>query len=81
MTAAASAPVSVPRSSNARASAWISCEGVEFVRQTGENRTGFVARYLNTLGAEGWELAAVHPLVRTEASYLMLKRLAVSEGA
>ncbi len=59
----------------------ISCEGVEFVRQSGENRTAFVARYLNTQGADGWELAAVHPLVRTEAAYLILKRAAEAAAA
>ena len=32
----------------------ISSEGVEFVRQSGENRTAFMKRYLDTLGDEGW---------------------------
>ena len=32
----------------------ISCEGVEFVRQSAENRTAFVKRYLDALGEEGW---------------------------
>ena len=52
----------------------ISREGVEFVRQRGENRTTFVKRYLDTLGEEGWELASLHPLVRTESSYIIFKR-------
>ena len=52
----------------------ISREGVEFVRQRGENRTTFVKRYLDTLGEEGWELAGLHPLVRTESSYIIFKR-------
>jgi hypothetical protein len=52
----------------------ISSEGVEFVRQAGEHRTGFVKRYLDTLGQEGWEVAAVHPLIRMETSYFILKR-------
>ncbi len=52
----------------------ISSEGVEFVRQSGENRTAFMKRYLDTLGDEGWELAGLHPLVRTESSYVILKR-------
>jgi hypothetical protein len=47
---------------------------VEFVRQSGENRTAFMKRYLDTLGNEGWELTGVHPLVRTESSYVFLKR-------
>jgi hypothetical protein len=52
----------------------ISCEGVEFVRQSGENRTAFLRRYLDTLGEEAWEVVGVHPLFRREASYVMLKR-------
>jgi hypothetical protein len=52
----------------------ISSEGVEFIRQQGEHRTGFVTRYLTALGQEGWEVAAVHPLIRTESSYFILKR-------
>ncbi len=59
----------------------ISCEGVEFLRQSGENRTAFMRRYLDTQGAEGWELAAVHPLVRREASYVILKRQKATERA
>ncbi len=52
----------------------ISSEGVEFIRQQGEHRTGFVTRYLDALGQEGWEIAAVHPLLRMETSYFVLKR-------
>ena len=52
----------------------ISSEGVEFVRQSAENRTAFVKRYLDTLGEEGWELTGIHPLIRTESSYVILKR-------
>ena len=52
----------------------ISSEGVEFVRQSGENRTAFVKRYLDSLGAEGWELTGIHPLIRTESSYIIFKR-------
>jgi hypothetical protein len=52
----------------------ISAEGVEFVRQSGENRTAFMKRYLDTLGDEGWEIAGLHPLIRTESSYVILKR-------
>lgn len=61
----------------------ISSEGVEFIRQQGEHRTGFVRRYLDALGKEGWEVAAVHPLLRMETSYFVLKRplaAAVGEG-
>jgi len=52
----------------------ISSEGVEFVRQSGENRTSFLKRYLDTQGEEGWAIAGVHPLIRMEASYVMLQR-------
>ncbi len=52
----------------------ISSEGSEFIRQSGEHRTAFVRRYLDALGQEGWEVAAVHPLIRTETSYFVLKR-------
>ena len=51
-----------------------STEGSEFIRQSGEHRTAFVRRYLDALGQEGWEVAAVHPLIRTETSYFVLKR-------
>lgn len=59
----------------------ISCEGVEFVRQTGENRTAFLKRYLDIQGAEGWAIGALHPLVRTEASYIILQRPRAEEAA
>lgn len=59
----------------------ISSEGVEFVRQSGENRTAFMTRYLDTLGDEGWELAGLHPLVRTESSYVILKRSKTASAA
>jgi len=52
----------------------ISWEGSEFIRQRDEHRTAFMRRYLETLGSEGWELAGIHPLVRMEASYFVLKR-------
>ena len=52
----------------------ISAEGVEFIRQQGEHRTAFVRRYLDALGQEGWEVAAVQPLFRIETSYFVFKR-------
>lgn len=52
----------------------ISSEGVEYIRQSGEHRTGFVRGYLDKLGEEGWELTGVLPLMRPESSYFMLKR-------
>lgn len=54
----------------------ISSEGVEFIRQPGEHRTSFVTRYLDGVGRDGWEVAAVHPLIRMETSYFVLKRQA-----
>jgi len=59
----------------------ISCEGVEFVRQSGENRTAFLKRYLDINGAEGWAIGGIHPLVRTEASYIILQRQKAEEAA
>lgn len=56
----------------------ISSEGVEFIRQPGEHRTAFVRRFLDGLGGEGWDIAAVHPLLRMETSYFVLKRPAES---
>lgn len=60
----------------------ISSDGVEFIRRSGEHRTGFVARYLNALGQEGSALAGIHPLVRSESSYFILQRprTAADEG-
>ena len=52
----------------------ISSEGVEFIRQPGEHRTAFVRRYLDSLGSEGWEIAALQPLLRMETSYFVFKR-------
>ena len=52
----------------------ISSEGVEFIRRSGEHRTGFVVRYLNAPGEEGWSLAAVHPLRQSESSCFILQR-------
>jgi hypothetical protein len=59
----------------------ISCEGVEFVRQSGENRTAFLKRYLDINGAEGWTIGGIHPLVRTEASYVILQRQKADEAS
>ena len=52
----------------------ISAEGVEFIRKSGEHRTGFVKQYLETLGQEGWEMTGILPLGRPESSYFILKR-------
>jgi hypothetical protein len=52
----------------------ISSEGVEFIRRSGEHRTGFVMRYLNALRREGWALSGIHPLRRSESSYFIMQR-------
>ena len=52
----------------------ISAEGVEFIRQSGEHRTGFVRQYLEALGKDGWEVTGILPLGRQESSYFILKR-------
>ena len=59
----------------------ISAEGVEFIRQSGEHRTGFVRRYLEVLGKDGWEMTGILPLVRPESSYFILKRSAEEQTA
>jgi hypothetical protein len=56
----------------------ISADGVEFIRQSGEHRTGFVRRYLETLGKDGWEMTGIVPLVRPESSYFIMKRPATA---
>lgn len=58
----------------------ISSEGVEYIRQSGEHRTGFVRGYLNKLGEDGWELTGVLPMHRPESSYFMLRRPAQGEA-
>ncbi|HET6615434.1 MAG TPA: hypothetical protein VFH62_06065, partial [Dehalococcoidia bacterium] len=52
----------------------ISSEGAEYIRQSGEHRTGFVRGYLDKLGEDGWEMTGVLPLMRPESSYFLLKR-------
>ena len=52
----------------------ISCEGVEFIRQSGEHRTTFVSRYLTALGREGWSLSGIQHLGRAETAYYVLQR-------
>ena len=59
----------------------ISAEGAEFIRQSGEHRTGFVRRYLEALGKDGWELTGIHPLLRPESGYFILKRPGVAGAA
>jgi len=59
----------------------ISSEGVEYIRQSGEHRTGFVRGYLDKLGEDGWELTGVLPMLRPESSYFMLRRPKTGEKA
>jgi hypothetical protein len=63
--------------------AWeqISIEGVETRREKGERNSSFGRRVLNELGADGWELIALHPtLDRAQAAYYTFRR-ALAEGA
>jgi hypothetical protein len=58
--------------------AWesISVEGQETRREQGERNSAFGRRVLNELGADGWELAGLHPtLDRPQAAYYVFKRL------
>ena len=59
----------------------ISADGVEFIRQSGEHRTGFVNRYLETLGKDGWEVTGILPMMRPQSSYFILKRHLTEEAA
>lgn len=61
----------------------ISTDGVEFVRQSGEHRTGFVRKFLDVQGDEGWELVGINHL-RFENAYFIFRRpkaAAASEAA
>jgi len=51
----------------------ISTEGVEYIRKPEEHRSGFVRKYLDVLGAEGWELVGIHHL-RQENAYYVFRR-------
>jgi len=59
----------------------ISCEGVEFIRQSGEHRTTFVSRYLSALGREGWSLSGIQHLGRAETAYYVLQRPLTTSAA
>lgn len=51
----------------------ISSEGAEYIRKPEEHRSGFVRKYLDILGAEGWELVGIHHL-RHENAYYVFRR-------
>ncbi|MSQ28334.1 MAG: hypothetical protein EXR51_09400 [Dehalococcoidia bacterium] len=51
----------------------ISTDGVEFVRQSGEHRTGFVRKFLDVQGEDGWELVGINHL-RYENAYFIFRR-------
>jgi hypothetical protein len=55
----------------------ISVEGRE-TRIGEEHRTGFVRRFLDDLGREGWELVAIQPL-SPRSAYYVLKRSAPTQ--
>ena len=56
----------------------ISVEGRE-TRIGEEHRTGFVRRFLDDLGREGWELVAMQPL-SPRSAYYVLKRPSEAAG-
>jgi hypothetical protein len=58
----------------------VSIEGEEIFIEQGERRSAFVRQALDKLGAEGWELAGVHPLWPAETSYMVFKRQVASDG-
>ena len=47
-----------------------SVEGVETTIGSGERRSGFARRYLNSLGKDGWELVGIQPLTGNSAYYI-----------
>ncbi len=51
----------------------ISTDGAEFIRQSGEHRTGFVRKFLDAQGEDGWELTGIHNL-RYENAYFIFRR-------
>lgn len=57
----------------------ISVEGVETRPEEGERNSAFGRRFLNGLGADGWELAGIQHS-EPNRSYLLLKR-PLAEGA
>jgi hypothetical protein len=52
----------------------ISAEGEQLLIGRGERRSTFVRKFLDELGAEGWELSGVSPLGVSENSYFVFKR-------
>jgi hypothetical protein len=52
----------------------ISTEGEQILIGRGERRSTFVRRFLDEMGAEGWELSGVSPLGVSENSYFVFKR-------
>jgi hypothetical protein len=63
--------------------AWelVSIEGTEIRREQGERNSSFGRRVLNELGADGWELVALHPtLDRAQAAYYTFRR-PLADGA
>ncbi len=52
----------------------ISSEGEQVLIGRGERRSSFVRKFLDEVGAEGWELTGVSPLADSENSYFIFKR-------
>jgi hypothetical protein len=58
----------------------ISVEGRE-TRIGEEHRTGFVRRFLDDLGREGWELVTIQPLSPRSAYYVLKRPSEAASGS
>ncbi len=58
----------------------ISVEGQETLIG-GERRTSFLRRFLDTLGADGWELVSIQPLTPHDAYYILKRQRATEAPA
>ena len=54
----------------------ISIEGEEFYPEEGERTSGFARRFLNGLGADGWELAGIQHTAPNQGYYIFKRELA-----
>ena len=57
----------------------VSVEGEETHPEEGERTSGFARRFLNGLGADGWELSAIHHTRHGQAYYTFKRQ--VADGA
>jgi hypothetical protein len=54
----------------------ISIEGEEFYPEEGERTSGFARRFLNGLGADGWELVGIQHTAPNQGYYIFKRALA-----